>query len=224
MQSKLTESAPVNVLVDARRMAALLPPLRRRLLEGLSTPDSAAGLARRFGLSRQKVNYHLRELERAGCVECVGTRRLRGCTERRLQATARGYVLSPAFLGKLGADPGRIRDRFSSSYLIAAASRLVSDVGTLRERAAAVDQRLTTLTMETEIPFASPAALKGFADEVADAVARIAAKHRSADVPGARSYRIVLGAHPTVTKTDQEAADEAARHAGHPSHNKENRS
>ena len=215
MTEQRLESAPVNVLGDARRVAAILPPLRRRLLENLEMPDSAAGLARRLGLPRQKVNYHLRELERAGCVECVGTRRRRGCTERRLQATARAFVLSPAFLGELGADPGRIRDRFSSAYLITAASRLVRDVGTLRERAAAVDKQLTTLTMETEVTFPSPAALRAFADEVAAAVARIAARHQSAGATNGRSYRIVLGAHPTVTKTEDEAAAEAARHAGH---------
>jgi len=213
MTTQAMESAPVNVLGDARRVAAILPPLRRRLLENLRTPDSAAGLARRFGLPRQKVNYHLRELERAGCVKCVGTRRRRGCTERRMQATARAFVLSPAFLGKLGADPGLVRDRFSSSYLIATASRLVSDVGTLRERAAAVDKRLITLTMETEVSFRSPADLQAFADELAGAVARIAAKHQSADVSQGRSHRIVLGAHPTMTKTDEEAAAEEARHA-----------
>ncbi len=207
--------APIAVLGDARRVAAILPDLRRRLLERLRTPDSAAGLARRLGLPRQQVNYHLRELERVGCVECVGTRRRRGCTERRLQATARAFVLSPAFLGELGADPARIRDRFSSSYLIAAASCLVRDVGILRERAAVVDKRLTTLTMETEITFASPAALKAFAEELTGAVAQIAAKHQSSDGRGGRSYRIVLGAHPTVTKTPEEAASEAARHAGH---------
>lgn len=214
MIEQTPDAAPVNVLGDARRVAAILPPLRRRLLQSLEIPDSAAGLARRLGLPRQKVNYHLRELERAGCVECVGTRRRRGCTERRLQATARAFVLSPAFLGELGADPGRIRDRFSSAYLITAASRLVRDIGTLRERAAAVDRPLTTLTMETEIAFSSPAALREFADELAGAVARIAAKHQSASAASGRSYRVVLGAHPTITKTEEEAAAEAARHAG----------
>jgi hypothetical protein len=66
--------------------------------------------------------------------------------------------------------------------------------------------------METEITFASPAALQAFAGELTGAVAQIAAKHQSSDRPGGRSYRIVLGAHPTVTKTPEEAA---SRHAGH---------
>ncbi len=67
--------------------------------------------------------------------------------------------------------------------------------------------------METEITFASPAALQAFADELAGAVAQIAAKHQSAARPGGRSYRLVVGAHPSVTKTTEEAAAEAARHA-----------
>jgi DNA-binding transcriptional ArsR family regulator len=203
--------APLDILGDARRVAAILPDLRRRLLESLSTPDSAAGLARRLGLPRQKVNYHLRALERAGCVECVGTRRRRGCTERRMRATARAFVLSPDFLGELQADPARIRDRLSSAYLIAAASRMLRDVATLRGRAGSVDRRLPTLTMETEIAFASPASLKAFAEGLAGAVAQLAAQFGS---DGGRRFRLVIGAHPVITRTPEEVAAEAALHAG----------
>ena len=92
-------------------MAAVLPALRRRILECLGEPDSATGLAKRLGLPRQKVNYHLRELEKAGLAECVEKRQRRGCIERRLRATARGYVVSPAFLGELA----RTRIRFATA-------------------------------------------------------------------------------------------------------------
>ena len=53
-----------------------MDPLRARILSELTTePRSAATLAQRVGLSRQKVNYHLRELERHELVELVEERR-----------------------------------------------------------------------------------------------------------------------------------------------------
>ena len=54
----------VNVVRDPAQAAALVDPARIALLELLSEPDSASGLARKLKLPRQQVNYHLRELEK----------------------------------------------------------------------------------------------------------------------------------------------------------------
>jgi len=61
-----------------------------------------AGLARKLGLPRQRLNYHLRALEDAGLVELVEERRKGNCFERLLRATARSFVISPEALGVLG--------------------------------------------------------------------------------------------------------------------------
>lgn len=171
---------------------AALSPLRRRLLEQLAEPASASELARRLDLSRQKVNYHVRELERLGVVELVDERPRRGFVERRLRAVQ--------------------RDRFSSAYLLSAAARMAGDVATLRERAAAADERLATLTLEVDIAFASPAALRSFAEELSATVGRLAAEHHQPANPRARRYHVMVGARPTITKTPTEAAAETATH------------
>jgi DNA-binding transcriptional ArsR family regulator len=49
-------------------------------------------LAARVGLARQKVNYHLKALERHGLVELVEERRKGNVNERMLRATAASYV------------------------------------------------------------------------------------------------------------------------------------
>ena len=61
----------VMLLRRPEDLSVLLPKPRVRLLEELQRPDSAAGLSRRLGIPRQKLNYHLRELEEAGLVELV---------------------------------------------------------------------------------------------------------------------------------------------------------
>src|SRR3954463_1098011 len=109
-----------------------------RLLEEMKEPQSAASLAPQLGMSRQKLNYHFRELEREGFLEVAERRQRRGCVERVMKVTSRAFVVSPALLGKLADDPSQARDRFSSGYLIAAATHLMRDVALLRERADAV--------------------------------------------------------------------------------------
>ena len=75
-------SAPIQVIQSADTAATLFSPARMRILEHLSKPDSAAGVARRLELPRQQIGYHLRELEQAGLVELVEERRKGNCIER----------------------------------------------------------------------------------------------------------------------------------------------
>src|SRR5215207_4375234 len=105
--------------------------MRSRLLSELAAPASAATLAARVGLARQKVNYHLNALEAHGLVRLAEERQWGGLTERLLVATAASYVVSPGALGPVAADPGRTNDRLSASYLIALAARAVREVGDL---------------------------------------------------------------------------------------------
>src|SRR5579862_8354674 len=79
---------PIEVVQGPERAAALLDPVRLRILEGLAEPDSAAGVARRLGLPRQRVNYHLHELEKHELVRFVEERRKGNCVERIVRATA----------------------------------------------------------------------------------------------------------------------------------------
>ncbi len=54
----------VAVIEDPAAAEVSLDPMRARLLAELAEPGSATTLANRVGLPRQKVNYHLRALER----------------------------------------------------------------------------------------------------------------------------------------------------------------
>jgi hypothetical protein len=51
--------AALKVVSEPGSAAVLLDPERNVLVELLAEPDSAAGLARKLGWSRQIVNYHL---------------------------------------------------------------------------------------------------------------------------------------------------------------------
>ena len=78
----------ILVIDDPATATVALEPIRSRLLSEMAAPASAATLATRVGLARQKVNYHLRALEAHGLVRLAGKRRWGGLTERLLVATA----------------------------------------------------------------------------------------------------------------------------------------
>src|SRR5216117_1999023 len=125
----------IQVIDDPAVATVALEPMRSRLLSELAAPASAATLASRVGLARQKVNYHLRALESHGLVRLAQKRKWGGLTERLLVATAASYVVSPSALGPIAADPNREVDRLSASYLIALGARVFREVGELVRRA-----------------------------------------------------------------------------------------
>jgi DNA-binding transcriptional ArsR family regulator len=194
----------VAAIEDPAAAEVSLDPVRARLLAELAEPASATMLAARVGLPRQKVNYHLRALERHGLVVLVEERRKGNCTERVLRATAASYVISPAALGAVEPDPQRAPDRVSAAWLLAVASRLVRDVGDLTSRAARARQRVATFALDGEVRFASAAERAAFAEELAAAVADLVARYHDPDAPGGRDHRVVLALHPSVKPETKE--------------------
>jgi DNA-binding transcriptional ArsR family regulator len=183
----------IDVIEDPEAAAAALDPVRARLLAELAVPASAAGLAARVGLTRQKVRYHLTALEAHGLVELAEERRHGGITERVLRASAASYVVSPAAVSASAADPDANADHLSAGYLVALAGRLVREVGMLARRAGATGRRLPTMTIDTRIGFRSAADRAAFADELTAAVLDLAARYHHDD---GRPHRLVVAAHP----------------------------
>src|SRR4051812_24943931 len=124
----------IQVIDDPAAATVALDPVRSRLLSELAAPASAATLATRVGLARQKVNYHLHALEAHGLVRLAQERKWGGLTERLLVATATSYVISSSALGPVAADPNPEIRRLSGRYLIAPGARVCPRGGGLGRR------------------------------------------------------------------------------------------
>ena len=183
----------VEVIEDPAAAAVALDPVRARLLAELAEPASAASLAVRVGISRQKVNYHLRALEAHGLVVLAAERQHGGITERLLQATAASYVVSPGAVSEAAVDPDSAADHLSARYLVALAGRAVREVGNLARKAAVVGKRLPTMTIDTEIRFRNAADRAAFADDLTASVIDLAARYHHDD---GRPHRLVVAAYP----------------------------
>ena len=204
MATVSTVTAEVKMVDNVDQAAAMLNPLRLRLLRELEREDTASGLARKLNMARQKLNYHLKELERHGLIELVEERRKGNCIERVVRAVARSYLISPSALRSAAADPDRVEDRLSSAYLVAVSARAIQELSVLRARADKAGKKLATLTLQADVRFRSAARQSEFAAKLADALAALAARYHDEKSPKGRLFRFFVGGYPAVTRNDED--------------------
>ncbi len=182
----------LDVIDDPLIAIVALDPIRAQLLAELAQPASAGALATRLALPRQKINYHLKALEAVGLVHEVQRRLWGGLTERRLQASARAYLIAPRTMGP--AAPAQTADPSALSI----AAQLITDVASLLGLSRASGKRLAMTTGEFEVAFASPAERDKFQEELGEVMATLVAKYHAPDTPAARAHRVVIVAHPAT--------------------------
>ncbi|SCL19559.1 Helix-turn-helix domain-containing protein [Micromonospora pallida] len=188
----------VEVIAAPAAAIVALDPVRSRLLAELREPRSATELARTLDLPRQRVHYHVRQLEAQGLVTGAGERRWGGLTERLLVATAGAYLVSPEVLGAAAArpTPGDRPDRLSAAYLVALAGRVVQEVGALLRRSRETGRPAETFTIDADITFRTPSARADFVRDLTEAVATVIARHHVESGSTGRRHRLVIGAYP----------------------------
>jgi len=193
-------AANVRILNDPQTLSVLGHPLRVRILEALREPGSAATLARLVGQPRQKINYHLKELEGAGLIEAVGERRVGNFVESLYRAVARTFLVSPEVAW---ADPRRAETlgrQHSLQTLVGLGERLQRDAALLLDRAAFDGDEIASASVLAEARFASEAEREAFLDEYLRMTTELLKKYGQRQ--GA-AYRVLLAAYPE-TEGDRE--------------------
>jgi DNA-binding transcriptional ArsR family regulator len=199
-------SAPANVVEavrDPSRVGALVEhPLRLAILQAATEPRSATEIAAGLGLPRQRINYHIGRLRRAGFLLPDERRQRRGLVEQRYRATARAYVVAPEALGPVAAQANKVEDRLSAEYLLALAAQTQGELGQVLATAAQQGKRVATLSISTEVCFTSPAQRARFARALRKAVTRVVGRYTSPSItaegaPAAgRLFRLVVACYP----------------------------
>jgi len=197
------------VIAETTRAQVLLHPTRLLILEHLAEPSSAANLARRLELPRQRLNYHLRELEEQGLVALVEERTRGSVSERIYRRTGDSYAISTAALGRLGSSPDTVHDRHSSAWQIALASKAIADLALMREAAAAANQSLPTFALDVAVRFADAEARSAFTQELSDAIAELVRRYHDDRAPKGRTFQFYLGAYPQPKKQAAQHDDSA---------------
>jgi DNA-binding transcriptional ArsR family regulator len=184
---------PVHVVEDIEALQVLGHPLRVRILEALREPGSAATVAREVGETRQKINYHLKELERVRLVEPVGERRSGNFIETLYEAAGRSFLVSPQVAWS---DPRRLdtlRQQHSLENLVMVGAQLQRDAISLLDRAAFDGEEIASAAVEADVHFADEKDRAAFLDEYLAAVQKLCDRYGGRE---GLPYRVVLAAHP----------------------------
>lgn len=144
-------------------------------------------------------------------MELSEERRRGNCVERVLRVVTGRFVLHPAALGDLAAEPEEAGDRFSAAYLVALAARSIRELADLREKAAKQEKRLATAAMDAEVKLAGPAELDAFVEDLSRAVAEVVARHHD-EGTSSRPFRVILGTYPSTEHPEEDNHDQG----GHP--------
>lgn len=162
-------SPSVQLIADPDRVVETLSAARRRILAALDEPDSATGLARRLGTTRQSVNYHLRSLEDAGLVELHEEKPRRGLTERVMRRSSDVILVDPTAFDTTGLSTG---DVVGLNGVVSLARDLIARAAEVSTRAGERGQRVAAASLHTEIRLASPSDLNEMLTEIAAIIAR----------------------------------------------------
>ncbi|WP_139492046.1 winged helix-turn-helix domain-containing protein [Brevibacillus dissolubilis] len=178
----------------------LLNPLRAEILAHLIVPASAAELGRTMSQTPQRINYHLKALEKVGLVRRIGTRQVRNLVEVLYQAIARTFVLAES-LGLHPETTQKLKDQGSLSHMITTAERIKKDALQLMEQSDQAEV-IPSATLHTQITLASAEQRSAFVEEYVQLVQQLAAKYQSEE-PSAdpsssanEAYNVMLAVYP----------------------------
>ena len=180
-------------LEDPGAIEALTHPVRRGVLGALRAPESAAGVARTLGLPRQKVNYHLKELERVRLVRRAGERRKGHLIEKLYEAVAGTFVVSPRIAWSGERRVAALRDQISLRHLVKLGEQLQQDASGLLDRAAFDGDEIPSASVEAEVRFANEEARSAFMEEYLAALGPLLQKHGARR---GREFRVALAVYP----------------------------
>ncbi|MCI0713854.1 MAG: helix-turn-helix domain-containing protein [Chloroflexi bacterium] len=185
----------VHFIEDIDSAVALLKPQRIEIMQQLDRPRTCPDLADYFGESAQKIYYHIKALEKAGLVEKVDEKRVRGTVEGHYQAVARSYWLAPQLVGRIG-DEKTASDQVSLRMILQLAEEVQTDLGKLGTHSA-VGEEIPSLSMSGYIHLPDAARRAEFLAELQATFQSLAAKYgltESGD--SSANFRLILMCYP----------------------------
>lgn len=188
----------VLYIEQVEQAMTLLHPLRIELLKQMNEPRTCLELAEQFDTTPQKIYYHVKALEKAGLVDKVEERRVRGVVEGHYQAHAKSYWLAPSLVGQVGG-ASTARDQSSLRFLLALAEEVQDDIGRLGQKSELGDE-VPSLGLSAHIYLPDGGRRAEFLNDVQEVFKELAQKYgipldETDDAVG-KLFRLVLACYP----------------------------
>lgn len=201
MQQSILESCLIQ---SPEQAVALLNPLRADIVSRLVEPASAAELARMLHEPPQRMNYHLKALEKTGLIRKVGTRQVRNLVEVLYQAIAKTFVLAES-LSLSEETIERLKEHGSLAQLITTAEQMKKDAVALMEHSDKGTE-IPSATLQLHIPLKDHEAREAFIAEYVETMKRLVGKYaKAADDNGgsAALYQVMLAVYPKAAEGER---------------------
>lgn len=193
MNPKISET---HVVRSPEQAAALLNPLRAEILAHTREPASAAEVARKIGDSPQRINYHLKALEKVGLVRRVGARQVRNLVEVLYQAIAKSFLLSEAVgLDSWAAE--RIKEQGSLAHLITLSERIRRDALLLMEQSE-TEREIPSASLQMKVHLDSEERRNALLRDYAAMLEELVSRYGAAEDSDENAFRVAAVIYPEI--------------------------
>lgn len=179
-------------LESPEQALALLNPLRAEVLRVMSEPSSASEVGRQLGETPQKINYHLKALEKVGLIRRSGTRQVKNLIEVLYQSIAKTFIIPESF-GWSEETVSRMKDQGTLSHLITLSERMRSDALRLME-ASDHAAEIPSAALDTDVYLPRESDRQAFIRDYAEAMKTLSEKYRTNGK--SNGYRVLMAVYP----------------------------
>ncbi|OAS19222.1 ArsR/SmtB family transcription factor [Paenibacillus oryzisoli] len=172
----------------------LLNPLRGEIIAQLLEPGSAAEVARTLGETAQRINYHLKALEKAGLVQRVGTRQVRNLVEVLYRSIAKTFVLAES-LSMKPETLQKLKDQSSLAHLVTTSERIRRDAVLLMEQSD-VGEVIPSATLQLQVKLCTEQQRQAFIEEYAAMVQQLVERYSGVQDQTEDAYHVLLAIYP----------------------------
>ena len=187
-------SAPrVGIVDDSEQVTVLAHPIRVAILNELRTPNSASGVARTIGETRQKTHYHVKALLDAGLIRPVSERRTGGFVEQLYEAVASSFLVSPRLAWSGDGRVAALRSQLPLEHLVRLGETLQREATELLDRAAFDGDDIPCAAVDATVRFKDEESRSAFISEYMAALKPLLKRYgsRTGD-----AYRVAVAVYP----------------------------
>ncbi|MDN4073852.1 ArsR/SmtB family transcription factor [Fictibacillus terranigra] len=173
--------------------AALLHPIRSELLSALKEPASATEIAKQLNETPQKINYHLKALEKVGLVFRAGTRNVRNLVEVLYQAVAKTLIFSDS-LGLSPEASQKLKDQHALAHVLSLTETMKKDALQLMERAE--DQQIPSAVLQSTVSLSNEEERNQFINEYFSLLQQLVGKYQSGKKEQGEDFQVSIAVYP----------------------------
>ncbi|OOE12331.1 ArsR/SmtB family transcription factor [Fictibacillus arsenicus] len=181
------------IVTEPEQAAALLHPVRSEIISLLKEPRSATELSKVMNDSAQKVNYHLKTLEKVGLVTRAGTRNVRNLVEVLYRSAGKTFLLSDS-LGLSQETIRKLKDQTALAHVLSLTEKIKRDAVSLMEEAE--DEEIPSAVMEMELSLLDVEERQAFLQGYTNMLSELIKKHHNPKPGKSKTFHVSMAMYP----------------------------